>query len=1299
MGKPGARIGDHHVCPMVDPGPKPHVGGPVVQGNPTVLVGGMPAATLGDQCVCCGPPDAIAQGEPTVMIGGKPAATMGSSTAHGGKIVAGCPTVMIGGSGGGGGGGATVTKKPKSKKSEKPKNQKSKHKTKKGGKTKTGKGSPKTKNTCTNGCPISMVTGEELLEQLDFVLEGPFDLVWNRTYRTTNPEDKQLGHGWTHPLSESILISKEIVKYNNYEGREIEFKTPGVGEKSKNLAEKLSLFCETESKYILLDDSGDQPDKIFSGERSELFITGMEDNCGNEIQIQYGDLNQPTRIFTSWGKMLWVHYDSMNRIASITPGIFGETEPTQQSYVRYEYSFEGDLIAAFDRAGNAERYEFKNHIITKRTSKTGFNIRFTWDQYTPEAKCLHHQGDRGIYDIKFEWYPDESKSVAIDSRGGVFTYFYDDNGQIIHEIDAEGGETFREYDDSNNLVAEIDQNGNKIEFEYDDESRPTKTTDSEGNAFAIEYDGNNPAVLIDPVGNRWEREYNADDLLIKTKDPQGNEVQYDYNKFGLLSLVINEMGFEKRLHWNEKAQLIRESDFQEQETKYQYDADGNVTAIQEADGTVTQYQYNLTGDVTAARLPNGKEIYITYNEAGNITSYTDTAGRTTKYEYEQLSQITKRVDPTGQVFEYFYDKERNLTGLKNEKNELYQLHYDLNENLTKEVGFDGRVQNYQYDQAGMLVSHIEGELPETDENGNLIESENASENESERQFIQTDFERDTLGKLLSVKTSDGSDSTFAYDELGRLTEATNQHTTVAFSYDELGQLLSETQGDSETKHQYNSVGDRIATILPDGKQLDYQYGVNGDFAAVSMDDNILTRIWRDQIGREVAREQGSLQSSFQYDQMGRLSSHKVANKANKAQVISRDYGYDSAGNLALIKDMKKGEINFKYDALDRLTHAKGIINETFSHDPASNIISQSGQNTTVGKGNRLHMQGDRKFDYDDRGNLVEEKRGKEGKLVTKFHYNSQNQLVKVEKNGQDIEYKYDALGRRIVKTDKFGESTFLWNEGVLLQENRKNIKKTYIYEPDSFKPLAFLQDDKVYYYHLDHLGTPQEISSYEGEVVWSARYKAYGNLAQKDVELVENNLRFQGQYYDEETGLHYNRHRYYDPSHGRFINQDPIALSGGYNNYQYVPNPVAWIDPYGLVPVSHTGKNGNGYDIYALVDNKGKVKYVGMTDDFKRRELEHKRSGRLGDLEMKRIDHADNYGQARGYEQAYIEKHKTLDTSSRGKPLEKGTEGNRANSFDKKRFKDKKDHRAQAYKKGYEEKNKSLAKNGKCKES
>lgn len=99
--KPAARITDMHTCPMQDPtpvGPKPHVGGPILPpGCPTVLIGGLPAARVGDMATCVGPPDAIAMGSATVLIGGMPAARMGDQTAHGGVIAAGYPMVLIGG--------------------------------------------------------------------------------------------------------------------------------------------------------------------------------------------------------------------------------------------------------------------------------------------------------------------------------------------------------------------------------------------------------------------------------------------------------------------------------------------------------------------------------------------------------------------------------------------------------------------------------------------------------------------------------------------------------------------------------------------------------------------------------------------------------------------------------------------------------------------------------------------------------------------------------------------------------------------------------------------------------------------------------------------------------------------------------------------------------------------------------------------------------------------------------------------------------------------------------------------------
>ncbi len=274
------------------------------------------------------------------------------------------------------------------------------------------------------------------------------------------------------------------------------------------------------------------------------------------------------------------------------------------------------------------------------------------------------------------------------------------------------------------------------------------------------------------------------------------------------------------------------------------------------------------------------------------------------------------------------------------------------------------------------------------------------------------------------------------------------------------------------------------------------------------------------------------------------------------------------------------ETRYAYDLLNRLKHSEAIndgkiTQEAFHFDPAGNILdssqsknqqNQSNQNNPNknGQGNRLSFQGDRHFTYDKRGNLIQEKRGRGGKLITRYQYNLNNQLTKIEKHGQTTEYTYDPLGRRIKKQDKFGTTRYLWSGDQLIQEQRNEIKKTYIYEPESFKPLAMVQDGEVYHYHLDHLGTPQELSNSKGNIVWKARYTTYGNVAYKEVDEIENNIRFQGQYFDEESGLHYNRHRYYDPGVGQFTTQDPIGLLGGVNNYQYAPNPTGWIDPFGL---------------------------------------------------------------------------------------------------------------------------------------
>ncbi|WP_175404182.1 RHS repeat-associated core domain-containing protein, partial [Pseudomonas sp. 31 E 5] len=240
------------------------------------------------------------------------------------------------------------------------------------------------------------------------------------------------------------------------------------------------------------------------------------------------------------------------------------------------------------------------------------------------------------------------------------------------------------------------------------------------------------------------------------------------------------------------------------------------------------------------------------------------------------------------------------------------------------------------------------------------------------------------------------------------------------------------------------------------------------------------------------------------------------------------------------------------------------------HTPAGNLLMHDRPGPDIVAGNRLMIQGDRHYDYDAFGNLIRERRGKGHQLVTEYRYDCQHRLIGItQPNGQTASYRYDPFGRRISKTVDGITTEFFWQGEKLIAEHHADRHRSYLYEPDSFRPLALLEgfgpkETKPYHYQLDHLGTPQELTAPDGEIVWSAHYRAYGQISRLDVKKVDNPLRFQGQYFDSESGLHYNRHRYYSPDIGRYLTPDPVKLAGGINAYQYVPNPTGWIDPLGL---------------------------------------------------------------------------------------------------------------------------------------
>ena len=176
------------------------------------------------------------------------------------------------------------------------------------------------------------------------------------------------------------------------------------------------------------------------------------------------------------------------------------------------------------------------------------------------------------------------------------------------------------------------------------------------------------------------------------------------------------------------------------------------------------------------------------------------------------------------------------------------------------------------------------------------------------------------------------------------------------------------------------------------------------------------------------------------------------------------------------------------------------------------------------------------------------------------------------------------LNRRTSKTVNGKTTEFIWQGHKLIAETDNDKHwQSYLYELDSFRPLALVQGNaqqgktQLYWYQNDQLGTPIGLTDGFGETLYECQYNGYGQIIDETYHEVgnraipDNPLRFQGQYYDEETGLHYNLNRYYDPFVGRYITQDPIKLIGGLNFYQYCPNPVNWIDPLGFSSLPKSG--------------------------------------------------------------------------------------------------------------------------------
>ena len=271
---------------------------------------------------------------------------------------------------------------------------------------------------------------------------------------------------------------------------------------------------------------------------------------------------------------------------------------------------------------------------------------------------------------------------------------------------------------------------------------------------------------------------------------------------------------------------------------------------------------------------------------------------------------------------------------------------------------------------------------------------------------------------------------------------------------------------------------------------------------------------------------------------------------------------------------------YEYDNAHRLCREflpEGSVRE-FRYDLADNLLKQPGlDDVEIQEGNRLRTANGEVFEYNDRNHIAS--RQGPGKTV-RYEYDAMDLLMACDINGERWTARYDPLCRRVSKTWRGQTMTYYWDDFRLAAEEKPNGSlRIYIYvDQAALVPFMFIEYENReadpasgtrYYIFTNQIGVPLRVEDDWRKVVWQARIDPYGQAhvsAESDTAML---LRFPGHYHDPETGLHYNRFRYYDPALGRYIQSDPLGIEGGLNLYGYSPNPLTEVDLDGLATTAH----------------------------------------------------------------------------------------------------------------------------------
>jgi RHS repeat-associated protein len=1015
--------------------------------------------------------------------------------------------------------------------------------------------------------PVDLVTGRVNYSGVDFEIPGPISIQWTREWDSDATRDGMLGHGthlcydrWIELFPEEGALALSLA-----DGRVAAFPLLQPGEEYYHRAEKLMLRRK-ENGHFFLDDFGAGLYFHFNHVAgANIFrLSFIENYSGYRIQFHYSGSGQSLQAMTdSAGRRLLLHYDKNRHIIRVEV----RHKDIAQTLVSYAYNEEGDLTGITDAIGQTTQILYQDHLMVQKTDRNG--VSFYWE-YDQRRRCTHTWGDGGLLEGRLDF--GEGYTAVVNGLGENTTYWYDENNLCVQETDHYGNHRATEYTDDFELYREIDELGNITGYVYDDRALVKEKIFPDNSSLQFHYNEfNQIKLIIGPDGNSESYGYDPERRLRFINYPNGKTIGYEYNDMGQLAAVIENGRQKTAFEYDADENLIEVLLPTGATAKWKYDALGRCLQTVNPEGQLRHYDYDALGRLHQLYLPDGNTIALEYNAYEEVTGAVANNGRV-EFEYTPLGRLKKRKQNHTEL-NFLYDNQERLKAVVNEAGKHYRFGYNKRGEIVSETGFDGLQRQYDRDLAGKVTR---------------VERPGRH---------HTTYEYDRSGRITRIERDDGSWEIFRYDRNGSLIEATNEHSTVKLIRNKTGGVETEWQGSYAVKSSYDKYGDRIGISSSLGVTIGMQR--DGTGLPVSLNagggpgSEWHCRLRYNRAGREVERLlPGGIKSEWMYDPAGRPGERKVTR--NGVRQSWKKYTWEAGDRLTRIFDaLSQASSVFRQDVAGNLVFAQYADSDIVyrATDDTGNIYETRDRSDRKysTSGALLESRG-KTYRYDEEGNLVSRTEKTTGK-TWRYRWLGGGLLGKVERpDGKTVCFKYDALGRRIEKTYDGQVTRFLWNGNVLLHEwtypekerprilidERGGIRPdreepthdliSWIFDADSFIPAAKIAGGKAYSIISDYLGTPQEMYDDSGKKVWEAALDIYGRVRTLAGERGDVPFRYQGQYEDTETGLYYNRFRYYSPVDGVYISQDPIGLNGGLVSYGYVRNPNEQIDPLGLMP-------------------------------------------------------------------------------------------------------------------------------------